>query len=447
MTSRDQMLSIIERHCQCDRFAEADAACQEFLAQFPASAEILNRLGMTFFQNGAIDMASQLIRKAIASDPLELDYVCNLASVLIEQGDFTQAISCFDQALAVRPQAGQLHQARGVALELAERTTEALQEYRRAIELDFTSAHQNLATLLLSLGDWEKGWREWEYDHDYWDPWRFVQPPWDGSAIPDKTLLLYASRNMGDTLNFIRFLPLLWERIGSGAKVVVHCQEPLRPLLADSFPNTEFVSRLADWPPFDVRLRLESLPNILGITLPKLEDTVPYLHATESRLAKWRDRVPRDGKINVGLVWAGSSREHRSWQLEVFAPLANVPDVRFFNLQTGRESSQKPPEGMNLIDYTAELTDFAETAAFVQQLDLIICVDTSVGHLAGAMKKPAWVLIPRRSDFRWLLNRNDTPWYPTMRLFRQQKKGDWQTPVREIAEALRKVNICDFNRE
>jgi tetratricopeptide (TPR) repeat protein len=448
MTStRDQMLSIIERHCQCDRLAEAEALCRQFLEQFPVPAEMLNQLGMTFYQNGAVEMASELIRKAIASDPIELDYICNLAGVLLEQGDYAQAISCFDQVLAVRSQAGQLHQARGVALELAGRTTEAVQEFRRAIELNFTTAHQCLATVLLSIGDWQQGWREWEFDHDFWDPWRFVQPQWDGAPIPGKTLLLYASRNMGDTLNFIRFLPALRRQAGSGARIVVHCQAPLKPLLADSFPETEFVSRVSDWPPFDLRLRTESLPNVLGITLEKLEDTVPYLKATEARIAQWRDRVPRDGKINVGLVWAGSSRTHRSWQLEIFAPLANLPDIRFFNLQTGPESSQKPPAGMSLIDYTPELTDFAQTAAFVNCLDLVICVDTSVGHLAGAMKKPVWVLIPHRSDFRWLLNRNDTPWYPTMRLFRQQKRGDWQTPVREMAEALLEARSSNFRRE
>jgi hypothetical protein len=193
-------------------------------------------------------------------------------------------------------------------------------------------------------------------------------------------------------------------------------------------------------PSFDYQIPLLGLPRILGLDLSNIPGDVPYLVPPTDRAERWKKRLKSVSELKVGLVWAGSAyqgTESRSRSVDVYKPLLTVGGVIFFNLQVGPDSSQKPGDGVELIDYTADLTDFAETAALIQNLDLVISVDTSVAHLAGALAKPVWVLIPAQNDFRWLLDRTDTPWYPTMRLFRQRVGGDWQAPIAEMVDALR----------
>jgi hypothetical protein len=185
---------------------------------------------------------------------------------------------------------------------------------------------------------------------------------------------------------------------------------------------------------------MQSLPRPLGITLENIPNHVPYISASPDRVQKWKQRLASETKIRVGLAWSGSrysNADNRTRTIDVFAPLAKVPGFKFFSLQTGNDAHQPPPPGMDFADYSDDLTDFAETAALVENLDLIITIDTSIAHLAGALAKPVWVLIPFQCDFRWLLQRTDSPWYPTMRLFRQIKVGDWEPPIREMTAALR----------
>ncbi len=221
--------------------------------------------------------------------------------------------------------------------------------------------------------------------------------------------------------------------------MILECQAELSRLFEGLPGVDQMVVRGNPLPAFDSRISLFSLPRILGIRLENIPNAVPYLRAPRQDVERWRERIPRDGKRNIGLRWAGSAAEprNRTREIGVFAPLAGIAGLRFYSLQKGPEGNQPPPEGLELIDHTADLNDFADTAALIENLDLVISVDTSVAHLAGAMGKPVWVLIPYLSDFRWLLNRSDSPWYPTMRLFRQELGGDWESVVAQMAQALR----------
>ena len=330
----------------------------------------------------------------------------------------------------------------GAIMEDEGKWPEALDAYRKAIALNPDSAlfHWNCACALMALGQWEEGWEEFE--------WRlraprlglnrnFTQPQWDGSDSAGKTILAHAEGGYGDALQFVRFVPLVAQR---GAKMILECQPGLAPLFEGMVGVAQVVPRGQPLPAFDWQIPLQSLPRIFGITPRNIPNQVPYLSAPADRTQRWADRLAGGTKLRVGLVWSGAKNsqwDYRTRTIDAFSPLAGTPGVKFFSLQKGEASQQAPPTGMDWADFTSELNDFADTAALIHNLDLVVTVDTSTGHLAGAMGKAVWVLVPFKSDIRWLLDRPDTPWYPTMRLFRQPTETDWQTPIRQIAAALR----------
>jgi hypothetical protein len=338
----------------------------------------------------------------------------NQAVGLSHAGKIAEAITAFREALAADPSEGLIHFQLGVALEQDRQLTEAETAYRGAIRQGFLKAHLQLGKLLLITGRWEEGWKEMQW----WEPAvhgakRFREPQWDGKAAPGKTLLLSASwGGFGDTIHFIRFLPILRDK---GMKLIVECQEQLIPLLAPSYPTEQFVATGKPLPRFDMYLRLESLPWALGITEQNLPKCVPYLSAPAERRDYWAGKIPTDGRKKVCAVWEGKTIR------DVRETPRNVDGIRLFGLGE------------------FAIRDFADTAAIVEQMDLVVTVDTAMGHLAGAMNKPVWVLVPWDGDWRWGLNRSDTPWYPTMRLFRQPRQGDWKTPIEDIVRELRSL--------
>ncbi len=298
--------------------------------------------------------------------------------------------------------------------------------------------------MLLTLGQWKEGWAE--FDSRLRLPHLglnrgFPQPQWDGADPSGKTILLHAEGGHGDALNFIRLVPQVAQL---GAKLILECQPALVRLMDGMAGLDRVIARGQPLPAFHWQIPLQSLPHVLGLTAENVPNKVPYLSAPVDAARRWADRLAGEAKRRVGLVWSGmkhAGRDARSRTIDVFAPLAEVPGVKFFSLQVGEASRQTPPKGMDWADYSAELIDFAETAALVQNLDLIVSVDTSIAHLAGALAKPVWVLIPFQSDFRWLLDRTDTPWYPTMRLFRQKSIGDWTDVIQRIARALAELGV------
>jgi hypothetical protein len=272
-------------------------------------------------------------------------------------------------------------------------------------------------------------------------PRQFAQPRWKGEDLTGKTILLYAELGSGDTIHLIRYAPMIAKRSG---KVIVECQQGLERFLRSVDAVQEVVAEGQPLPPFDVQCPMMSIPLEFNTTLETIPANVPYLSPPPDRVAAWRERIGDNAnQLKVGLVWAGrpdhKNDRQRSIRLDQFAPLATVKSVRFYSLQKGPAAASQaavPPPGMDLIDWTSDLHDFAETAALMMNLDLLISVDTSVVHMAGAIGKPVWVLVPFVPDFRWLLNRTDTPWYPTMRLFRQPALRDWNSVIADVTSAL-----------
>jgi hypothetical protein len=330
------------------------------------------------------------------------------------------------------------------------RYEEAMPCLERAIGLrpDLAIIHWNRAIALLLEGRLTEGWAEAEWRFAYTPALRrdFPQPAWDGrSDLAGRTILLHAEQGLGDAIQFCRYAPMVAAR-GGGDRVVLECQPELAALLTTAPGVAQVVRRGDPLPPFELHCPLLSLPHRFGTTLATIPAAVPYLTPDPDKVRAWQSRLAADGPgRKVGLAWAGSpghaNDRQRSCRLSDFAPLANVPGVTFYSLQLGPtgEQATNPPPGLRLLDPTADLRNFADTAALVANLDLVISVDTAVVHLAGALAKPTWVLLPFNPDWRWLRDREDSPWYPTMRLFRQSERGNWKSTIERVASELREL--------
>ncbi|MEI8196354.1 MAG: tetratricopeptide repeat protein [Phycisphaerae bacterium] len=461
---------------------EALVACRQALALQPNLPEAYCNLGNVLSDQGCHDEAIAAYRQALALNANLSDAHCNLGGMLKEKGQFEEAIAACRRALELKPNYPEAYLNLGNALREQGRLDEALAAYRQALALkpddaaaysnlaivlsdqgcldeaigayrqaitikpNYPEAHKDLALLLLLRGDFAEGCKEYEWRwrcKNYHSPvWNVPELLWDGSDLAGRTLLLHAEQGFGDCLQFIRYVPQIAARAGGG-KILVVCAPELRPLL-------QSMSGVAGWlvagdvlPHCDVQCPLLSLPLVLGTTLENIPQGVPYLQAEAARVEWWRrELADAPPGLQVGLVWSGNpahkNDRNRSVALAALAPLARMPGVRFYSLQKGAagEQARTPPAGMELIDRTAELKDFADTAALVANLDLVIAVDTAVVHLAGALGKSVWTLLPFVPDWRWLMEREDSPWYPTMRLFRQRVRGDWGSVIDKVAKAL-----------
>jgi tetratricopeptide (TPR) repeat protein len=432
---------------------EAIAAYESAVCLDPDYAEAFSNLANALKDAGRIAEALSACEKSIALKPDSAAAHNNLGVALAAAGRFAQAIDAYRNAIALRPNYGDAYSNLGNALAAEARHDEALAMSRRAVELEpqALQSHWNYAVILLRSGDLAGGFREYEWrwkqqahfprpSPRYYPP-RFPTPHWAGGDIAGKTLLIHAEQGFGDTLHFCRYAPLVARR---GGRVIMEVHPELRRLLASLEGVAEVFSRGETLSPFDEHCPVMSLPLAFGTTLNTIPAAVPYLRPAENDVVKWKEILgPGDGTWRVGLCWAGSP-EHsddgeRSLALSQLAPLANGA-VTFHSLQKGPAAlgiASSVPPGMRLIDHTADLHDFADTAALIANLDLVITADTAVAHVAGALGKPVWVFLRHLSDWRWLIDRADTPWYPTMRLFRQKARGDWTTPINVVAAMLK----------
>jgi hypothetical protein len=324
---------------------------------------------------------------------------------------------------------------------------EAEAAFRRALEIqpDDPAAQFSEGLLRLRQGDFERGWplyeKRWEA---HGIPMRdFPQPRWRGEPLEGKRILVYAEQGLGDSIQFIRYAPWMAAR---GGAVIVEAQPSLAELFREVKGVCEVVAAGEALPDFDVHVPMLSLPLAFGTRRESIPREVPYLRARAGRLAAWERRVGgRGGRFRVGLIWA-SSPENPLWRirdvtLEMLRPVLAVPGVEFFSLQLGVAATQFREEtgGGGMVDLTAEIRDFADSAALMAQLDLVISVDTAPAHLAGALGRPVWTLLPFSPDWRWGSEGETTPWYPTMRLFRQTVLGEWGAVVERVAEELRRL--------
>ena len=422
---------------------EAEACYRRAIELAPHFAEAMSNLGAVLAERGRLEQATAWYGRAIAEKSDFADAHNNLGAALVKLDRAGEAEALHRRAIALRPDFADAHYNLGVALLDQGRFDEALASYDDAIRLnaDYVDAHWNRAFVLLLKGDFAEGWREheWRWKRKLQPPRSFPQPLWRGEDIAQRTILLHDEQGMGDTLQFVRYAPLVAAR---GARVRLQVQRPLLRLVAASLGQGIEVFAEGDLiPPFELQCPLLSLPLACATTLDTIPCQVPYLKVDTAAAARWRNRIGVTAGLKVGLVWAGSPQHkndlNRSIALERLSSLFEVPGGRWFSLQVGERTADlaRAPTGKiaNLAD---RLTNFAETAAAIAGLDLVITADTAVAHLAGALGKPVWILLPFVPDWRWLIGRDDTPWYPTARLFRQPARGDWESVVHSVRAAL-----------
>ncbi|WP_240655536.1 glycosyl transferase family 8 [Paraburkholderia phosphatilytica] len=301
----------------------------------------------------------------------------------------------------------------------------------------------DLSETLLLLGEFERGWREYHYRyslaHTVSIERKVQRPRWDGRAMPGKTLLIHDEQGYGDTFQFMRMVQ--WAKAKSGARVVFEINAETLSIAQRIAGYDDLIVRGSLPPAFDMHCELMSLPMALGLRLDDLPGPIPYLTPDPQRLERWRQRLAALPRPLVALVWAGRPTHHndanRSLSLAQLAPLAQQ-GVSFVAIQKGPAAAQadSPPDGMAMLSLSNEIADFEDTAAILSSVDLLISVDSSPVHLAGALGRPAWVMLPKVPDWRWMLEREDTPWYPQMRLFRQEQRADWSGVVARMADEL-----------
>ena len=423
----------------------AESGYRAALASAPQHPHALHYLGVILYQRGRLTEALPLLEQAVRLVPQEPEFHNNLGLAL-EAADRTgEAIARYRQALALRPDHATAWNNLGLALQASNDLAGAIDAFRRALRLtpDFAQAHWNLALALLARGEFSEGWREYD--------WRLALvelggrsaplagPRWDGGDAHGKTILLTPEQGFGDSLQFIRFAPMLAAR---GARVIVQSQPALRRLLASAPGVSEVRGTDEPLPVYDAHLPLLSVAGALGVTAQDIPHAVPYLAADpqhEARIAS--ELQPFRGMLKIGLAWAGSrvhrNDRRRSCPLARLAPLLDLPGAAWFSLQRDDGEDQLPdlPSARRIVLLDAR-RDFDRKAALIDALDLVISVDTSTAHLAGALGRPLWVLLPFAPDWRWQLERTDSPWYPTARLFRQARAGDWGAVTDAVRHAL-----------
>ncbi len=468
---------------QTGRPLEAVSLIEQAIAVDPAQAVFHGDLGSAYLVVGRHEDALASLKQAIARDPLYPDPHYNEGVLHYHFGRLEAAMACYRRCLELRPDHFLSHVNLGVIYQDLFRLAEAQQHYERALELQPGSAvaHYNLGSVLkiqgqlaaavecydkaiaidpnyphaiasravvsLTLGDLAGGWAGYEFRVGVppFDTMTFPQPRWDGSPLGDRTLLIHCEQGLGDTLQFIRYLKMAQER---GGKVIVAVQPSLIPLLSQS-GFRGLVSKKDPLPAFDVHVPLLSLPHVFGTVLETVPADIPYLVAEPERIAKWRKHFEPYTGLKVGITWQGGKTYKadriRSIPLASFAPLAGVPGVQLFSLQKGPGCEQIPAnaEKLSMVDLGPLLDNdggaFLDTAAVIQNLDLIVVCDTAIGHLAGALGARVWLALTRDSEWRWMLDRTDSPWYPTVRLFRQRQFGDWDQVFRDMTAELARL--------
>jgi tetratricopeptide (TPR) repeat protein len=464
-------------HMQSGRFAEAAAAYRRALAVNREAPRTNNNLAVALAEQGLFGSALAHYRESIRLEPDYAPAHFNFGNAYRELGKYAEAVTAYERALELAPGwsaallncglalaalgeqvaaeanyrealAGQpdypeAHNNLGLALQIQGQLDEAMQHFDRALELApaFASAHANRAQLRLLHGDLQQGWLEYEWR------WRLPRtalpslpiPIWDGTRLAGRSLLLRAEQGFGDTIQFIRFAAQLHR---AGIRVFVECQPTLVSLLALAPGVQHAFARGRALPQCEAQIPIASLPRVLNIAdLAAVATPDPYLQADPQLTATWRGRLALDDVLHVGIAWKGSAGHpqdcHRSFAPEHFAALAAVPGIKLVSLQAG----QRAPASLHALEPLGAPSDdqplsFADTAAIVANLDLVITCDTAIAHLSGALGVPVWIALPLIPDWRWLLGRDDSPWYPSARLFRQTRLDDWSDVFARIATAL-----------
>jgi Flp pilus assembly protein TadD len=474
-------------HHKAGRMSQAEALYRQILASQPENFAAMHHLGLIAHQTGHHAEALPLLRRSIELNPSPpAYYYINLGNAARLAGESEEALDALLQAQKLSPGDPGIAHELGLTYDKLGRLPESAAHLQRAIQLGLgpalllARAYQNLGSVLLQLGDrveaeaaidqairlnpqyplahmskasllflrgdLQPAWNEYEWRWQskgfptQWPNW--PQPAWDGSPLRGRMLQLWPEQGLGDTIQFVRYAIQASQH---GGRVTVVCAPSLRRLFATLPGSLQIVAEKESTPPFDVHLPLMSLPRVFGTRLDTIPSQVPYLQPDAQQAAAWRGRMPSsavDRALRVGLVWAGSPTHKgdasRSIPLRLLSPLLSIPHVQFYSLQKGERANDLRgiESPLPVIDWTQELGDFADTAALIDCLDLVITIDTSVAHLAGAMGKETWTMLQFAADFRWMAEGDRSPWYPTMRLFRQKTIGDWPGVVERVTQEL-----------
>jgi len=445
----------------------------------PSSAELHCHLARVLYRGGALQPAAEVYQRALTLNPQSYEICNDLGLVLSDLGNFGAATQAFRRSLILKPGGAKTIAGLGYMFERKGDPVSAADAYRDAVKLDpnLTAIYLDLGFVLFGLGELDEaadcfrrlrtlqpdsaeatvnlglinlrqgnlavGWAEYEsrWKVGVGDERKLVQRRWKGEPLGGKRILIYAEQGLGDTLQFVRYVPLVAAR---GGEVVLEVQPQLHGLLSGTEGVSQVISRGQALPEFTWQCPVLSLPLAFGTELSTIPAQIPYIHADPVKVEAWRKRLQGETR-RIGLVWSGNPSHHRdrlrSIPLQQLTPVLNVPGITFYSLQlgAGSEPVNELPTDTRLTDLASELKDFTDTAAVVANLDLVISVDTAVSHLAGAMGKPVWILLNKGCDWRWFLDRDDSPWYPTARLFRQTAPGGWQEVVNRVEQGLRQA--------
>lgn len=428
------------------RHADAMKSFDRVLTIKPDHFKAHNNRGTALESLNRRDEALASYDRAFAIEPHFVETLNNRANVLQKFGRHDESVMMYERALAIDPNRAEVLKNSSNSLAALGRHREALANCSRAttIKPTYADAQWNESLLRLRVGDFLGGWEKyewrWKRDENIEKQRSFTQPLWLGEApVADKTIFLYREQGMGDTIQFARYAPLLTKR---DARVILEVQPPLKSLLSQIGPNIQVIGSGEDIPGFDLHCPLLSLPLAFCTELGTIPANVPYLTVPGDRMAQWSERLPPRCELRVGIAWSGNvshkDDHNRSIALARAAPLFDVPDIQFVSLQKELRDSdaQVLAQDTRITDLGSHFGDFSDTAAAVALVDLVISVDTSVAHLAGALGKPVWVLLPFCPDWRWLLDRDDSPWYSTARLFRQPGIGDWDSVIGQVGHEL-----------
>jgi len=487
----ENVLRSAHQHHSAGRLGQAEPLYRQVLSQYPNHPDALHHLGLIAMQAGHFGPAIELMSRSVALDPSQAFFYKNLATAYRSAGRFEEAIQAIQQAQRLSPNDPTAPEELGIVLEKLDRLDESIAAHREAIRLldagamqappalapkaqmnlgaalvrqekfeeamphleraialapDYALAHMHRASVLFRRRDLPAAFAEYEWRFrckGFPTPWRnYPQPAWDGSPLDGRTILLWSEQGLGDVIQFARFIPQVIER---GGKVILQCMPELKRVLQSLKAEMTLATTQEPVPQFDVHLPLISVPRVLGTTAETIPAPPRYLYAEPQLVEQWKQKLLNTGPgLRVGLVWSGSSsfpaNHRRSIPVEALLPLADVPGISWHSLQLGEAAKQLPvlAQRMPIVDHSADLRDFADSAALLENLDLLISTDTAIVHLAGALGKETWTLLWTERDFRWLLDDQKMPWYPSVRPFKQTRMGQWGDVVQVGKQELRR---------
>lgn len=436
-----------------NKHKEALVYAKKALDLEPHDFETLWRTGQCYRQLDKFEESVPYFRKAVELDSKNIHAILDLANILNMVEETDEAIVWYQRILEINPKINEALYNLGFTLKKQGHIKEAMEIYHKLLELkpNYAQPHFSLSLSYLTLGDWDKGWKEYEWRWAAYNetPRKLKQPTWEGQDLQGKTILLYAEQGLGDSIQFIRYAKLLKEK---GATVFFDVQKPLKQILS-LCPYIDKVYGPGDTlPSFDYQIPLMSLPMVFKTTIETTPHEIPYLYADSKLIEYWKEKLSHDKNFKIGICWQGNANYStqflrktvaaKSMHVREFAPIAQLKGVSVYSLQkvNGADQIKELDPSITIHTFGDDFDEkhgrFMDTAAVIKNLDLVITIDTSISHFAAALGVPTWILLPEPADWRWMLNTNKTPWYPNVRLFRQPKMNDWKSSIQDVITAL-----------